>query len=209
MAVLDKIAFYQGRQDEVPNQELAKELAAACDQIGVAEIARNLWNENPAIQADCIKVMYEIGYLAPALISGYSADFLRLLTSKNNRLVWGGMIALAAIAAECPGPILAASDRLIQAMEAGSVITVDNGVKALAQAAAKNPSEARSVFAYLLHHLETCRAKEVPQHAESTAIAVTVENQGEFVRVLEFRLPELSETQVRRVRKVLRDVGKR
>ncbi|MCW4010631.1 MAG: hypothetical protein NWF05_08430 [Candidatus Bathyarchaeota archaeon] len=29
MSVLDKIAFFQNRRDEVPNQQLAKELAEA------------------------------------------------------------------------------------------------------------------------------------------------------------------------------------
>src|SRR2546422_884291 len=98
MSALEKIASMQGRRDEVPNQELAKELAAKADRKGIKEIADNLWNKDKNIQADCIKVLYEIGYLKPELIGGYVSDFVKLLSSKNNRLVWGAMTALTTVA---------------------------------------------------------------------------------------------------------------
>ena len=87
-----------GRRDEVPNQELARDLATKKDKAGIREIAENLWNKDKNIQADCIKVLYEIGYLEPKLIADYAEDFVKLLKSKNNRLVWGGMTALAEVA---------------------------------------------------------------------------------------------------------------
>ncbi len=52
-----------------------------------------------------MKVLYEIGYLTPELIADYADDFLKLLRSKNNRMVWGGMIALATIAETKPREI--------------------------------------------------------------------------------------------------------
>ena len=39
MTVLDQISFYQNRRDEGPNQELARQLAAAQDQVGIQEIS--------------------------------------------------------------------------------------------------------------------------------------------------------------------------
>src|SRR5512147_2818588 len=98
MSVLDKLAHSLGRRDEVPNQELARDLAARKDKAGIHEIAENLWNKDRNIQADCIKVLYEVGYMEPKLIADYAEDFAKLLRSKNNRLVWGGMTALAAVA---------------------------------------------------------------------------------------------------------------
>jgi hypothetical protein len=98
MSVLNKIAFFLGSKSDVPNQDLAKELSDRKNYAGIKEIADNLSNPNPTIQSDCIKVLYEIGYLSPELVSDYVGDFLSLLTSKNNRLVWGGMITLATIA---------------------------------------------------------------------------------------------------------------
>jgi hypothetical protein len=73
---------------------LAHDLAKKKDRKGIQEIAANVWSQDKKVQADCIKVLYEVGYLDPTLIAGYAGDFVQLLRSKNNRLVWGGMIAL-------------------------------------------------------------------------------------------------------------------
>lgn len=58
----------------------------------------NLENKDRNIQGDCIKTLYETGYRNRELIAGYLPNFLALLTSENNRMVWGGMIALTTIA---------------------------------------------------------------------------------------------------------------
>ena len=99
MTVLHRIAHYQDRRDEVPNQELARDLADQQDTAGIREIAENLWNPDPNIRSDCLKVLYQIGFLAPELAAPYALDYLKLLRDKNNRLVWGGMIALSTVAA--------------------------------------------------------------------------------------------------------------
>ena len=79
MSVLSKIAFFQNRRDEVPNQELAKALASRKDCKGIREIGENLWHDNAQVQSDCLKVLYEIGYLEPALIAEGVGDFIKLL----------------------------------------------------------------------------------------------------------------------------------
>ncbi len=63
MTILNKIAHFQNRRDEVPNQELARELAEAKNKKGIREIADNLWSEDKNVQSDCLKVLYEVGYL--------------------------------------------------------------------------------------------------------------------------------------------------
>src|SRR5690349_16490252 len=124
MSALDRIAHFQNRRDEVPNQELARDLAAHGDKAGLREIARNLRNTDKNIRADCIKVLYEVGYLQPALIAEYAEDFIQLLKSRNNRLVWGGMTALGTIAELKADAIFAHFAEIQKAMESGSVITM-------------------------------------------------------------------------------------
>ena len=53
MSVLDRIAFFQNRRDEVPNQQLAKELAETENRVGIKEIATNLQSKNQNVQSDC------------------------------------------------------------------------------------------------------------------------------------------------------------
>ena len=89
MTVLNQIAFYQNRRDEVPNQELARKLAAAKDTAGIQEIAENLWNKNKNIQSDCLKVLYEIGYIDPELIADYVDGFPEVV-EKQDITGWSG-----------------------------------------------------------------------------------------------------------------------
>lgn len=203
MSVLPKLACMQNRRDEVPNQELAKELVAKSDRKGIREIAENLVNKDKRIQNDCIKVLYEIGYLKPDLIGDYVSDFSKLLSSRNNRLVWGGMLALSTVATIRAEEIYANWDKIRRAMASGSVITIDNGVKVLARVAAAQPEYNRKIFPYLIEHLERCRPKEMAQHAESILCAVNSENQKRYIRVLTQRQSVLSPAQSARIKKIL------
>src|SRR3990170_344616 len=132
MTVLNRIAHLQNRRDEVPNQELARDLAVKKNKAGIREIADNLWNKDRHIQADCIKVLYEVGAIEPKLIAAYAEDFVKLLKSRNNRLVWGAMTALAEVARADPHVVFTHLNEVKKAKETGSVITVDNAVSALA-----------------------------------------------------------------------------
>lgn len=208
MTVLQKIACLQNRRDEVPNQELARELVNERNFEGIREISENLSNPNPDIQNDCIKVLYEIGYLQPELIAGYTDRFLRLLRSPHNRMVWGAMLALSTVAHLAADEIYAQHALIIKTMQQGSVITVDNGVKVLAEVAARNEQYSSQLFPFLLEHLRTCRPKDVPQHCEKVQAAANVANKTELINVLTRRLEDLTGGQVTRVKKVIRNLEK-
>jgi hypothetical protein len=208
MSVINRIAFYQNRRDEVPNQELARDLAANRDQVGVNEIAHYLQDRNQGIQNDCLKVLYEVGYLEPALIMGFMDDFLALLMSKENRIVWGSMIALSTISVLQASAIYARREQIIQCMAKGSVITVDNGIKTLAQVASQSEEYRTTLFPYLIHHLQSCRAKEVPQHGEKILVAVSRDNKVSYIQTLESRLDGLTTSQAARVKKLIKQAVK-
>lgn len=204
MSVIDRLAHSLGRRDEVPNQELARDLAAKKDKKGIREIAENLWNRDKNIQADCIKVLYEVGLIEPKLIADYAEDFVKLLKSRNNRLVWGGMTALAEVAKANPDAVFTHLDAIKKAKETGSVITVDNAISTLAYTAAGNKKYNEAIFPYLLKHLSSCRPKEVPQHSEKSMPAVNSSNKVDFIKVLEKRMEDLSGGGLSRVKKVLK-----
>jgi hypothetical protein len=206
MPIINRLAHFQNRRDEVPNQELARDLAAKKDKAGIREIAENLWNKDKNIQADCIKVLYEVGYIEPKLIADYAEDFVKLLRSKNNRLVWGGMTALADVAKVSPDFVFKYLDQIKKAKETGSVITVDNAISTLAFTAAANEEYNKAIFPYLLKQLSSCRPKEVPQHSERTLAAVNSSNKVDFITVLEKRIEDLSGSGLARVKKVINQV---
>lgn len=202
MSVLDRIACAQGRRDEAPNQELARDLAEQGDQEGIRELVANLHHADQDVRSDCIKTLYEVGYLKPALVADYAAEFLRLLRDRHNRMVWGAMLALATIAPLRADDLYEQRRRIQDAMAEGSVITVDNGVKVLAAVAAADNAYRAELLPNLFHHLQTCRPKDVPQHSEAIVPAVDAAHADAFVAVLERRLANMSASQAARVKRV-------
>ncbi len=206
MSVLDQLASAQGRNDEIPNQELAAELAESGDQDAIQELVDNLTNKNKAIRSDCIKVLYEIGALKPELIADYVEEFVTLLSHRDNRLVWGGMTALGTIAPMQPQAVAPYVEQIMEATTNGSVITQDWGVRVLATIAAETEYSER-IFLYLLDFLKNCRPKDIPRHAESMMVAVTIANRDSFRTVLEGHRPDLKPAQSKRVDKLLKQLG--
>ena len=204
MNVLNKIAHFQNRRDEVPNQELAEELARERNIAGVKEIAENLWNKDKKIQSDCLKVLYEIGYRKPELIVDYVDDFIKLLLNKNNRLVWGSMIALSTIATIKAKEIFEHFEQIKKAIEQGSVITVDGGIKTLAGVASAKGDYREKLFPYLINKLKFCRPKSVPMYAEFILVAVDSTNKDEFIAVLNKRKDILTTSQLKRIDKIIK-----
>ncbi len=204
MSAIDEIAYALGKRDEVPNRLLAQKLANQPDQPGIKEISEYLWDKNVNIQNDCIKVLYEVGMINPDLISPYYGDFLKLIQSRNNRLVWGAMIALSTIADLQADALFPHIELIMKVTKNGSVITTDGGIKTLGLIGSAKPEYRKAVFSFLLEHLKTCRPKEVPQHSESSLPAVDAGNRKEFIAVLQERMEDLSSTGLVRVKKVIR-----
>ena len=209
MSVLNKIAFYQNRRDEIPNREAAQVLAQTRSRADIREIAEAMWDKEPNVQSDCLKVMYELGYLAPDLIAEYVDDFLKLLKHRNNRMVWGGMIALSTVADLKAAEIFPHIGEIVLVMEKGSVITMDNGITVLALVASQKDDYRKAIFPILLDHLKTCRPKEVPQHAEKSLPAVTAGNKSDFIQVLEGRLEDMTASQAARLKKIIKTAEER
>jgi hypothetical protein len=206
MSVLHKIAYYRNRRDEVPNQELARELVETRDLEGIREIVENLDHKIPSVQSDCVKVLYEIGYLAPDLIAEYVDRFLALLRHKNNRMVWGSMIALATVAPLKAAEIWNDVDAVIDAVNYGSVITEVWGIRTLSRVAAASDAYGQRLFPLLLKYLDACLPRDVPIHAESILPAVDASRKDAYLAVLESRRSDLRGSQLLRLKKVTRQL---
>jgi len=206
LSVFDRIGFFQNRRDEVPNQLLAKELAETENKGGIKEIAENLGNKNQNVQSDCLKVLYEIGYLKPVLIADYTQNFLALLKSKNNRMVWGAMIALATIADKKPKEIYARLGDVTCAMDKGTLVTVVWGTKVLAKVAAADKTYKQKIYPLLTAQLKKCLPRDVPMHAESILPAIDAENKQDFLSIIDERKPEMTASQLARLKKVTKNL---
>ncbi len=202
MSTLNKIASALGRNDEQPNVELAERLFNTQDKEGIAEIVSGL-NMGKAAASDCVKVLYEIGERKPELVTPYAENFIGLLKSKDNRLVWGAMTALGHIAELDPEPIYSYFEDIYTAYENGSVITVDNSISVFAALCKADKEYEKRILPLLIQHLAKCRAKEIPQHLERMSICFNKNNIKQIISTIQDRFEELSGSQQTRVKKIM------
>lgn len=208
MSAIKLLSSSLARKDQIPNKKLAEKICSTNNVEFVREIIENLYNSDKHVQSDCIAVLEYIGQSKPKLISSYVTEFLDLLPSKNNRMVWGGMIVLSTIALIESKTIFENIEIVLKSIEKGSVITVDNGISVLARVASVNELYENRIIPILLNHLKNCRPKEVGQHAEKSIVAISDRNRPEFGKVLSKRLDDLSSSQEKRVKKVLSMIEK-
>lgn len=207
MSVIEKLASSLGRRDEVPNQELAMQIVEQNDESAVKELVENLGSKSKDIQSDCIKVLYEIGEREPVLISGFTKEFLALLTSKNNRLQWGAMTALSSVTEEIPETIYSSLDKIIAAADSGSVITKDNAVNILIKlCSVKKYSD--NVFPLLIEQILNSPSNQLPMYAERSLSLINSKNKDVFIKALTSRLDTIEKDSKRkRVEKIIKQAG--
>ena len=203
MAVIDKLSSSTGKRSKEVNKTFAKEIADKNDHQSIRDLLELLDDKNRSIQSDSIEVLYEIGYLRPDLIADDYEIFVDLLQSKNNRLVWGAMIALSSISKIVPELIFKALPRIIKAVDNGSVITKDAGVVVYANLATiKNQKE--EILPLLFNELKKCPDKQFAQYAEKSSIAIDVESKEAFLKIIKLRLKDLEkQSQIKRVQKII------
>ena len=207
MSIISKLATSLNRRDEVPNQELAKEIAAKNDRKAVKELVENLNNKSKDIQHDCIKVLYEIGEHKPALIAAYTKDFIALLNSKNNRMQWGAMAALDTITLEDPKEIYSLLSKIIAAADKGSVITKDHAVNILIKLCSVK-QYSHNTFSLLVEQLLNSPTNQLPMYAERAMPIINDNNKTLFIKTLTSRLGDIErDTGRKRIEKVIKKVG--
>jgi len=208
MSVIKLLASSLDRRDDNLNQELAVKIIKSKQTEWIKELVDNLENDNKNIQSDCIKVLYEIGERGAAgLIAPYYKEFGKILKSRNNRLVWGAMTALDTITAIDPQNISQLLPEIIEALDEGSVITVDHGVSILARLSSIS-KYAKITFPLLMKQLHRCPTKQLPMYAEKSVIAITSSSKKQFLALLKERHSELkNDSQIKRIEKVIKKIN--
>lgn len=202
--MLEYLACQLGRNDEKPNIELAEKIVSTKDEALIEEVVQGVKGKDKRVANDCIKVLYEIGARNPMLIRKYASDFVSLLISKNNRLVWGAMTALAEIADLESEALFKHLMLLKAAYTNGSVITRDQSITVFAKLCKEGADYEKEIFPFLIEHISHCRPKEVAQHAERMMLCIHDGNKEQFISVLQEREAYLTEAQRKRVEALIK-----
>jgi hypothetical protein len=201
------VAEFGGRGDDLAIVALAERATAGKGGAGADDLvvaaAAGLGSRDKRTRSGCVKLLYEIGFRRPEFVAGLAETFVALLGDPDNRMVWGAMSALQAIAASRPDFLFERRAAILEAVRRGSVITRDRGISALGMVAASKPSRRAALFPELLGLLEECRPGDLPKYAESLKPAVGRAEAGELRRVVERRLPELDPAPRKRAEKLL------
>ena len=206
MTVLNLLSSTQGLKGNEANIALARQISLTDNKNAVKELIDNLGNNDKNIQSDCIKTLYELGYLKPELIANYHAEFIKLLTNKNNRLVWGGMIAISTIVDLRHKEIFASLKEIMITVNTGSVITIDNGVEILAKLN-KYDKYFNTTDPLLIELLWICPIKQLPTYIEKSMTSINKLNKEIYQSIIEKRNQECeSDSQVKRLDNSLKQI---
>lgn len=204
MSVIDQLASSQGKRDEAPNQALAAEIIKTKNKEAVKELLELLHHKSKDIQSDSIKVMYEVAEKAPELVAKHSKELVALLDSKNNRLQWGAMTALDAIAGEDPKTVYASLAKIIAVADKGSVITNDHCVGILITLCGEKAYR-KDAFDLLLERLLKSPVNQLPMYAEHALPVIDASTKAAFLKVVSGRLVDMDkESKRKRVEKVIK-----
>jgi len=203
--MIELLACKLGRNDEAPNIDLAETLCNNADRLGILEIVAAYKSKETAVADDAIKVLYEIAKRQPQLVADFVADFIAGLAAKNNRIIWGSMMALAYIAPLTSTNIYQHLNEIVMAYRQGSVITIDNSISVFAALCKADSGYCKELLPLLIEHFSSCRPKEIPQHAERLQASLSDHAKKEILNIINSRITELSASQVLRLKKIIRN----
>ena len=208
MTVINQLSSSLKQKGNDANIALANEIAETENDDAIKELVENLKNKDKKIQADCIKTLYETAYIKPDLIKSYYSEFLELLSNKNNRLVWGGMIALMTITDLKNKELFASLDLISDTVNKGSTITIDSGVEIYAKLNKYSTYQGK-VENLLIDQLWKCPIKQLPKYMEKSIISITKRNKEIYKKIIHERKPECErDSQAKRLDKVLNQIDK-
>lgn len=203
MEYINQIAYHKGIRNEEPNKLLAQLIVETENKDAIREISTYLKDTNKSIASDCIAVLYHVGYEKPELISDLYNEFKSLLTSKNNRMVWGAMIAISTIAKVEPNTVYKDKDLILSYISKGTVITQVWAVYALVNLC--NVEEYRSeLLMPLLEILDQTRDIDFAKRSETIKPIVNLKYESKFKTILEKHISSLSKSAQNKVHKLLK-----
>lgn len=184
MSIVPRLAASMERRDEAPNIELAKELAQSGNITDIGELAELAISAEKPIRYNAIKTLYEIGELAPKLISPHAQIFIELLGDKNNRILWGSIQILDTLTDINPEFIATNLDIILDAADRSSVIARDRAMSILSKLNA-HPRFAPIISPVILARLPHCAPNQFPMYAELAGATMPRVHRAGLIEIIE------------------------
>lgn len=210
MSVTGHFASSLGRNSQLPNKELARQIVASNDGNAVGEIMNLISNSpNTDLLADALKVLEMIGEKKPVLASPAFDVVLPLLLTKVNKIQWRAMTVLSTIAGFHQHTIFTQLGKILEIMDQGSVITRDSGFKILV-ALYVNPTYSNELAPLMLEQILAAPDNQLGQYAEKWMKVIRAEHAAALTMALESRRRDLTHpSHQKRIDKILLKLKKK
>ncbi len=206
MNYINEISFYLNDRSEDSNKRLAARIVNENIEDAVTELVNYLFDKNKTIASDCIAVLYHVGYEKPEMIVNFSEVFCTLLSNKNNRMVWGGMIALATISEIAPDVIESYIEEILRIFREGSLISQVWAYKTITTIS-KDSNYYNKYIDFLLDVLESTRPIDFTKRATIVNEIIQDKDRDRFTNILSIR-KGLSKSATKVVEKLIKDQTK-
>lgn len=206
---INKIAYHQNVRGEEPNKNLAKEISETKNVEALKEISQYLYDKNKSISSDVLATLYNVGYDQPELIAPYLSEFVNLLSSKINRMVWGSMIAISTIAKIKADEVYTHIDLIISTIKNGSLITEVWGLVTLVNTIVGNHEYEEKILPVLLDYLKSCRPIDFAKRVETILPVINNKNKKVTIKdIIDIKRSELSEAQNKKLVTIIKRYNK-
>lgn len=209
MSIKDKLSYAVGRRDQEPNRLLAEAIVAENDRDKIKELI-TLFDSKPhvEIQKDCSLTLAWIAESKPEMIAPYVDYFLGKLNDPINRVIWGSMMSLTAIAPFEQDKLYNNLPLILDAMDAGTVVTRDHGYRILVTLY-QNRKYQEGVFILILEQLGKAPSNQLGQYTERLIEILNLRHKTDLVSILEGRFEDVDNPHhIKRLQKNLKKLSK-
>ncbi|MEP1034571.1 hypothetical protein [Ekhidna sp.] len=209
MPIQNQLAYALDRNDQEPNKQVAKQIV---DTGGVKEVDELVFfvksRPRQRAQADAILALAYIGEITPELLTNQADFLIGELKSKINRVIFGSMIGLSHIAHLQKEKLYDSLPQIIDAMDAGTVVTRDFGYRIMITLYQENRLQA-DMFLLIQEQLMKAPANQLGQYTERLIEVLNKSHLNLLIETLEERRTDISnEYHITRLNKNLKKLYK-
>ncbi len=209
MNITSRFANVNGSREQHLNKLLAQEIVTNCDLVLMDEIVSVLSsNVKVDIIADALKVTEIVGESSPELARSTYPIVMKLLDHQSNKIQWRAMSALSTFGHLELDVLFNELGKILQLMDAGSIITRDHGIKIMIGLYQKQCYR-EDLASLLEEQMLTAPDNQLGQYAEKWLEVITLNDLPRLRQILENRLPDLTNpSHQKRISRVLKKLNK-
>ena len=202
-SIVQRLASSLNRRDEQPNIELAVELAQSGDPQPLDELFNITNCASKPLRHDALKTLYETALRNPQMLLAYKQQFVDLLSSSDNRMIWGTIQALDVLTRLAPDFIVSKLDLILDAADRSSVVAKDKTMSILSKLNdfQKFSEQITPIFLMRLKH---SAPNQFPMYAELAAATMPETAVSQLIQIIKERQKSIaSPAKQKRLNKIL------